>query len=201
MNELITFISQPWHWAVSGSLLAILMVLLLVGGEKFGLSTSYETLCAAGGGGKWAKLFKYNWKEEKWLLLFAGGIIIGGYLASAFLASPEPVQIADSTSQHLMEMGIQVPKTVDEGYGFIPTELFNFKMLGTVPGIILIVGGGFLIGFGSRYAGGCTSGHAISGLSNFQLPSLIAVIGFFIGGLMVSHFILPILLNLNTLFS
>jgi uncharacterized membrane protein YedE/YeeE len=45
-------------------------------------------------------------------------------------------------------------------------------------GVLLLLVGGVLIGFGTRYAGGCTSGHAISGLSNLQIPSLKAVIGF-----------------------
>jgi uncharacterized membrane protein YedE/YeeE len=55
--------------------------------------------------------------------------------------------------------------------------------------VYLLLVGGVLIGFGTRYAGGCTSGHAISGLSNLQIPSLKAVIGFFIGGLIMSYFI------------
>jgi hypothetical protein len=50
-----------------------------------------------------------------------------------------------------------------------------------------------MVGFGSRYAGGCTSGHAISGLSDLQVPSLIAVVGFFIGGLIMTFFILPLI--------
>jgi len=60
----------------------------------------------------------------------------------------------------------------------------------------MLVGGGILIGFGTRWAGGCTSGHAISGLSNLQLPSLIAVIGFFIGGIIMTYFLLPTILSL-----
>jgi uncharacterized membrane protein YedE/YeeE len=60
----------------------------------------------------------------------------------------------------------------------------------------MLVVGGFLVGFGTRYAGGCTSGHAISGLSDLQLPSLIAVIGFFIGGLLMTYVFLPFILAL-----
>jgi uncharacterized membrane protein YedE/YeeE len=55
--------------------------------------------------------------------------------------------------------------------------------------------GGFLVGFGTRYAGGCTSGHAISGLSNLQFASLIATIGFFAGGLIATHLLYPLLFN------
>ena len=77
------------------------------------------------------------------------------------------------------------------GEQYLPAELFSLEQVFTLKGLLILVIGGFLVGFGSRYAGGCTSGHAISGLSNLQLPSLIAVIGFFIGGLIMSFFILP----------
>jgi uncharacterized protein len=60
--------------------------------------------------------------------------------------------------------------------------------------LLILAIGGFLVGFGARYAGGCTSGHAISGLSNLQLVSLYAVIGFFAGGLLMNHFLLPYIL-------
>ena len=63
-------------------------------------------------------------------------------------------------------------------------------------GIILIVLGGFLIGFGTRWGGGCTSGHAIMGLSSLQFPSLVAVIGFFIGGLVMTHLLFPFIFSL-----
>ena len=197
MNELIDFISQPWHWAVSGSMIAMLMVLLLIGGEKFGLSTSYETFCSLGGGGKLASYFNKNWKDQSWLIVLAIGATIGGWIASTLLQSDQPVQVSAATVEHLATLGISAPTTTEEGLGFAPREIFNFEMLGTLRGLIILIGGGFLIGFGSRYAGGCTSGHAISGLANLQLPSLIAVIGFFIGGLLVSHFLLPFILTFN----
>ena len=59
----------------------------------------------------------------------------------------------------------------------------------------MVLGGGFLVGFGARWAGGCTSGHAISGLADLQVPSLVAVVGFFVGGLAVTHLVLPLLLG------
>jgi hypothetical protein len=76
--------------------------------------------------------------------------------------------------------------------GYFPTAVFNFF---SPKGIILGIVGGFLVGFGARYGGGCTSGHAITGLSHLQLPSLLTVIGFFIGGLLMTHLLLPILLG------
>ena len=63
----------------------------------------------------------------------------------------------------------------------------------TLKGFSILLIAGILVGFGSRYAGGCTSGHAITGLSNLELPSLISVFGFFIGGLITTWFLLPLI--------
>ena len=72
-------------------------------------------------------------------------------------------------------------------------QIFNLDFLFSVKGILVLVVGGFMIGFGSRYAGGCTSGHAIMGISSLQWPSLVTVIFFFMGGLLMTHFILPLI--------
>ena len=125
---------------------------------------------------------------EKWLLWLVAGTIIGGYLAIQFLSSPEPVQISQATIEDLSAFGVSAPSG-----SLIPEEVFNFDYLLTVKGMIMMIGGGFLIGFGTRWANGCTSGHAISGLANLQLPSLVAVIGFFIGGLVMTHLLFPYL--------
>jgi uncharacterized membrane protein YedE/YeeE len=78
----------------------------------------------------------------------------------------------------------------------LPTDIFSWTSLLTLRGFIFMVVGGFLVGFGTRYAGGCTSGHAIMGLSNLQLPSLIATCCFMAGGFIMTWLILPYLLNL-----
>lgn len=194
--DIITFLSQPWHWSISGAMLVVVMFLLIYLGKRFGVSTTFKTICTIAGAGKKYKFFDLDWKQNAWGLVFVAGAIIGGLIASTLLASPEPVQISEGTAQHLTEMGVVVPQTLEEGAGFIPENLFNFENLATLRGLILMVVGGFLIGFGTRYAGGCTSGHAISGLSNLQVPSLIAVTGFFIGGLIMTHFLLPLILSL-----
>lgn len=196
MDVLIDFISQPWHWAVSGSMLGILMFLMLYAGQKFGISTSFETACSMAGMGKKISLFDYDWRSQKWLLMFVAGTVLGGFVATNWLASADPVQISQATTDYLATQGIKVPKTKAEGMGFVPKEIFNFQNLGTLSGFIIMVLGGFFIGFGTRYAKGCTSGHAISGLSNLQLPSLIAVVGFFIGGLLMTHILFPFILSL-----
>ena len=190
---MIEFISQSWHWAVSGAMIVFVMFLLLWFGKKFGVSSNLCTICAIGGAGKDCDYFDFDWKAQIWNLVFITGAIIGGFIAVQFLASPEPVQISSATQDYLYTIGISTPQTVEEGLGFVPAEIFNGS-LGGINLIILILGG-FLVGFGTRYADGCTSGHAISGLSNLQLPSLIAVVGFFIGGLVMTWFILPIILK------
>ena len=194
--NIIELVSQPWHWSVSGFMIAFVMFLLIILGKRFGVSSSFQAFCSIGGAGKVIDYFNYDWKKHDWLLMFVVGGIIGGGIAVNFLASPEPVQISNATIMDLEALGVQVPKSNAEGMGFIPHDLFNFQTLTSLKGFLLMIVGGFLIGFGTRYAGGCTSGHAISGLSNFQLPSLVAVIGFFIGGLLTTFVLLPMILSL-----
>jgi uncharacterized protein len=194
--NIIEFISQPWHWSISGALIVLVMFLLIYLGKQFGISTSFDTLCTIAGAGKKYAFFDIDLKDGMWRLIFAGGSIIGGLIASTLLASPEPVAISAGAMEHLSNIGVNTPQTLAEGAGFIPSELFTFENLLTLSGFLLMVVGGFFIGFGTRYAGGCTSGHAISGLSELQIPSLIAVIGFFIGGLVSTYFLLPFILSL-----
>ncbi|MFT4665372.1 MAG: putative membrane protein YedE/YeeE [Polaribacter sp.] len=194
--NIIEIISQPWHWSISGFMIAVVMFLLIYLGQRFGISSSFQALCAIGGAGKKIEYFNYDWKKQDWLLTFVLGGIIGGAIGISLLGSLEPVQISAATTTDLEAIGIQVPKNISEGRGFLPQELFNFDALLSLKGILLMVVGGFLIGFGTRYAGGCTSGHAISGLSNLQLPSLVAVIGFFIGGLFSTFVLLPFIMGL-----
>ncbi|NNF34060.1 MAG: YeeE/YedE family protein [Saprospiraceae bacterium] len=185
---MIEFISQPWHWSVSGIMILVVVFLLKILGERFGISTSFQTMCSVGGGGKLAQYFNYDWKKQSWLLWMVLGTIIGGYIATQFLASPEPVQISQSTIEDLSALGVSAPSG-----SLIPEEVFNFDQLMTGRGLIIMILGGFLIGFGTRWANGCTSGHAISGLANLQLTSLIAVVGFFIGGLLMTHLLFPLI--------
>ncbi len=186
----LDFIRQPWHWAVSGVAIAAIMFVLTWMGRSFGVSTTFKATCTALGAGKVSDFFKIDLKEEGWRMAFAIGGLLGGVIAAFFLSSPEPVAISEATQAHLSEVGLALPEGDSTGRGFVPTGLLNFS---SIKGILLAIGGGFLVGFGARYGDGCTSGHAISGLSHLQLPSLITVIGFFIGGLLMTHFILPFL--------
>ena len=191
---MVELVSQPWHWAISGTMIVFVMFLLLWFGGEFGVSSNLRTLCAIGGAGKKYDFFNFNWKDQIWNLVFIAGAIIGGYIAINYLGSPEPVQISQATRTYLQSVGIHVPQTLAEGNGYVPSEIFGHPF--SPINLFMLTIGGFLVGFGARYAGGCTSGHAISGLSNLQIPSLIAVIGFFIGGLTMAWLILPNLLTL-----
>ncbi|MGB3590356.1 MAG: YeeE/YedE thiosulfate transporter family protein [Nonlabens sp.] len=182
------FISRPWPWYVAGPLIALTMFVLLFLGKQFGMSSNLRTACSIMGAGKAADFFKFDWKAQRWNLTVVLGAIIGGFIASTYMNN-DGVQINPDTAQHLS----QDYNIKSAGESYLPPELFSTDNL-TDPFVMgLLLAGGFLVGFGARYAGGCTSGHAISGLSNLQLPSLIAVIGFFIGGLVMVHFIYPLL--------
>ena len=184
----------PWHWSVSGLLIAGVMFALLYVGKEFGVSSNLRTMCSLAGAGRVSDFFRIDWKEQRWNLLFIGGAVIGGFIGVTLLANPEPVQISAATETYLSGLGIAAPSTGLQGGGYVPQELFGLAQL-SLADFALLALGGFLIGFGTRWAGGCTSGHAISGLSNLQVPSLIAVVGFFIGGLLMTWFILPGLLQ------
>ena len=183
------WISQPWPWYVAGPMITFIVVLLLIFGNKpFGISNTLRTACAAGGAGNHCGFFQFNWKADLWNLVFIAGIAIGGIIASTFMGGAGEVQISQQTISDLKGIGVQ---HFDQ---FLPTGVFSFQNLMTWQGFMLMVVGGFLVGFGARYAGGCTSGHAIMGLGNLQPASLLAVVGFFIGGLLVTHLVLPFII-------
>ncbi|NIJ44638.1 hypothetical protein FHR24_001077 [Wenyingzhuangia heitensis] len=178
-------ILQPWPWYVSGTLIALVLFLLLMMGDSFGMSSNLRTLCTLCGAGKKTDFFNFDWKTQKWNLLVMIGAVIGGFIGANLLSSGSGVAINPATIDQLQDIGI-----TSSGRSYLPVEIFQVF---SIKNIVLLAVGGFLVGFGARYAGGCTSGHAISGLSNLQLPSLIAVIGFFIGGLVMIHFLFPII--------
>lgn len=188
---MIDFIKQPWPWYVAGPMIAMVMFSLLFFGKSFGISSNLRSICSILGAGKNCEFFDFNWKDQLWNLVFALGMVLGGAIAHFFLSSGSDVSLSEATITELSAYGISNP-----GEDLVPMSLFSWESLLSVKGFIMLVVGGFFVGFGTRYAGGCTSGHAISGLSDLQLPSLIAVIGFFIGGLTVTYLVLPHLLAL-----
>jgi len=184
------FLMNPWPWWIAGPAIGLTVpLLLLVGNRMLGISANLRTVCAATAPGK-AEFFRYDWRSVGgWNLAFAVGILIGGFVATQWLGGGGEIAISAATQSDLAQLGI-APQV-----GLVPAEIFSWDQLLTLPGIVMLIGGGFLVGFGASYAGGCTSGHAIMGLADLQLPSLIAVIGFFAGGLAVTHFVLPLLLS------
>jgi uncharacterized protein len=162
----------------------------LLGNKSFGISSSLRHICAACIPAN-ISFFKYDWRKEAWNLYFVGGILIGGWLAETYLANQNLIEISSQTIKDLQAIG------VTHFSDLMPIDIFNFANLFTLKGFIFMILGGFLVGFGTRYAGGCTSGHAIMGLANLQLPSLIATISFMLGGILMTHFLLPFLLSLG----
>ncbi|WP_432713834.1 YeeE/YedE family protein [Pedobacter sp.] len=184
---MLALLKQPWPWYTSGAAIALIMVGLLYFGKSFGFSSNLRTLCSMAGAGKKIKFFDFDWKAQRWNLLFLVGAIIGGFLSSTVLSNDQPMALSAATVADLQHLGVPF-----DG-GMNPEQLFDLHALASFKNIVLLLAGGLMVGFGTRYAGGCTSGHAISGLSNLQLPSLIAVIGFFIGGLMMTHLFFPLI--------
>ncbi len=182
------FLYGTWHWAISGFLIGLIMLVLIYFGKSFGMSTNLRTLCTIAGADKFSDFFKLDWREQKWSLAVVLGAILGGFVAYHFLQNGTEVAINPITINQLATMNIDAPNGK-----LVPDAIFSVETMLSLKGFVILFFGGLLIGFGTRYAGGCTSGHAISGLSNFQIPSLIAVVGFFIGGLLMAHLILPLL--------
>lgn len=181
---------EPWPWYVAGPVIGLTVpALLMLGNKALGISSTLRQICAACYPGK-IPFLNYDWKKDAWNLYFAGGILIGGFIGGHLFSNPQAVELAESTTMHLKSLGLDDPK------GLLPEEIFNWETLVSLKGFIMIIVGGFLVGFGTRYAGGCTSGHGILGLSALQWPSLVATASFFIGGIIFSRIVLPYILTL-----
>ena len=187
---MMDFFKQPWAWYVAGPLIGLMVpALLILGNKMLGISSSLRHVCAACIPAK-IPFFHYDWKKEAWNLVFVAGVILGGVVVAAFFSNPNAIQLNPKLVAELNSYGIK------NHYALLPEQLFNWHQLLTAKGLFMMVFGGFLVGFGTRYAGGCTSGHAIMGLSNLQWPSLIATISFMAGGFIMANLILPFILKL-----
>src|SRR5579863_3492061 len=179
--KLIEYLGQPWPWYVAGPLIGLCVPLLLViGNKRLGVSSSLRHICAACFPAN-ISFFKYDWKKETWNLLFVAGILAGGFLAVTIFRDPDPIKLNASLVRDLRAAGMQNFSSL------MPTDIFSWNALFTIKGLLFTVAGGFMVGFGTRYAGGCTSGHSIMGLSALQWPSLIATIFFMIGGIISAN--------------
>ena len=192
---MLNFISQPWPWYVAGTLIGLIVpTLLILGNKAFGISSSLRHICAACVPAK-LPFFSYDWRKETWNLWFVGGIVVGGFIGGSLLKNPAAITIAPDTLNSLQALGVH-----DFSSGLLPTDIFNWGNLFTAKGLVFFILGGFLVGFGTRYAGGCTSGHAIMGLSNLQWPSLVATISFMAGGFAMTHLGMPYLMHWVSLY-
>lgn len=187
---MLELLKQPWPWYVAGPLVGLTVpALLILGNKSFGISSSLRHICASCMPAN-IPFFKYDWKKEVWNLFFVLGILIGGFVAVNLLSNPEAIEVNPKLVDELATYGITNFENL------VPVDIFSWSSLFTLRGFLLMVVGGFLVGFGTRYAGGCTSGHAIMGLSNLQWPSLVATISFMIGGFIMANLILPYILSL-----
>jgi uncharacterized membrane protein YedE/YeeE len=181
--------THPLPWYIAGPLIGLVVpVLLLTGNKSFGVSSNFRHFCAAvvpcG-----VEFFKHDWKRQGlWNLVMLAGVFVGAMLA-AWLAPPAAIALSPRAVADLQKIGIH------DFSGFAPREIFTWSALASVRGFVSVVIGGFLVGFGTAYAGGCTSGHAIAGLADRQLASLVAVCAFFAGGLAATYLLLPLVLK------
>lgn len=182
------FLFHTWHWSITGFLIGIIMLTLNYFGKVFGMSSNLRSLCTLAGAAKFADFFRFDVKAQYWNLMVVFGAMIGGFVAVHFMSDPSNVAINPQTIAQLETMHIDAPNGK-----LLPDALFGNVVFQSPKMILILLIGGLLIGFGSRYAGGCTSGHAIAGMSNLQRQSLKAVIGFFVGGLIMAHFIFPLI--------
>lgn len=187
---MIEFFRQPWPWWVAGPLIGLTVpALLLLGNKPFGVSSNLRHICAACFPAN-ISFFRYDWKKEMWNLFFITGTLAGAFIAWNWLSDYHQVNFNPKLITELNGYGIFDHSRV------VPAEIVNWSSLITLKGFIMIVVGGFLVGFGTRYADGCTSGHAIMGLSNLQWPSLVATCSFMAGGFIVANLIVPLILKL-----
>lgn len=186
---MLELLRQPWPWWIAGPLIGLVVPFVFwYGGKKWGVSSSLQHLCAATFPAG-LDYFRYDWwRKGAWHLAMASGMLVGGFLGGRVLGDPSQViGISEATRADLAALGVA------DFTGMVPDGIFNVGSLLTLPGAVVILLGGFLVGFGARWANGCTSGHAISGLSNLQPSSLVVVVGFFLGGLTSSWLLLPLL--------
>jgi uncharacterized membrane protein YedE/YeeE len=183
-------LEQPWPWYVAGALIGLIVpLLLLLGNKHFGISANLRHMCAACFPSN-IRFFQYDWKKESWNLFFVIGIMAGAWIAYDLIPDPSPLVVNPLLVKELGNYGIT------DYSSMVPQDLVSWQSLFTLRGLVMMVGGGFLVGFGSRYAGGCTSGHAIMGMANLQWPSLVATCCFMAGGFLMAQFILPFIMQL-----
>ncbi|MBL7900834.1 MAG: YeeE/YedE family protein [Bacteroidia bacterium] len=189
MEAMVEFIKSPWPWYVVGPIMGLTVpLLLLIGNKHFGISSSLRHVCAIVLPAN-LKFFNYNWRREVWNLIFVLGVILGAVIATQFMNNGQPVAVGATTHAQLAGYGI----TDNEYAQLLPASIFGISQIFTWKGVFFLMIGGFMVGFGTRYAGGCTTGHSITGMANLQLPSFIATLCFMAGGFITTVVVIPYL--------
>ena len=161
--------TPPIHWALAGALIAaVTLVLLYVANRRLGLSSGFEDLCSL------ALPVPYFRRSgllaaRRWRLPFIVGLALGGLLSALMTGGWHPIWALPMLDQRLA--------------------------LGHAGKLAWMFVGGLFIGFGTRLAGGCTSGHGIFGLSNFELPSLVTTVTFMGGGIVTTQLLYRVVLR------
>jgi len=187
MENPTEFLFDPWPWYIVGPLMgATIPLLLFLGNKMLGASSSLRHFCAIIPNR--IDYFQYPVKEGMWNILFALGVVLGGGITYKYFYRADLVCISSATKADLMELGLS------DFSGLIPMEIFSYEHFWTIRGLLFTLVGGFLVGFGVRYAGGCTSGHGFMGLSQLSLSSFIAIMAFFAGGVLFTFLLLPFLI-------
>lgn len=192
---ILRIFTEPWHWAVSGAMIGLVMLTVTYFGKSFGLSSTYRALCSVAGAGRLSTFFNVDWKNQRWNLVFVAGVVLGGWISARFLTLDYQPNLNPKTLRYLELIGIMENTSGHPVTGFAPDRIFSLAALHDDRILILLMLGGLLSGFGSRYAGGCTSGHFITGIAHLQWPSVVTIIFFMIGGVMMTNYFLPWLLR------
>jgi uncharacterized protein len=184
-------ITGPWPWYVSGPLLGLMVpILLLLGNKNFGISSTFRHMCAAALPVRAEYFTSDNWRAGLWNLVLALGVIVGAVVAVVFLGGDRAPAVTPAAVELFASWDVAAPAALQ------PAEIYGVPGAFSLRALVSLVAGGFLVGFGTRYANGCTSGHAIMGLSLLNVGSLVATLGFFAGGVIVSNFVVPWVMSL-----
>ncbi|HXH25195.1 MAG TPA: YeeE/YedE thiosulfate transporter family protein [Vicinamibacterales bacterium] len=153
----------PTHWALAGvGIAGVTLALLVLANRRLGVSSGLEDVCSLM---LRTPYFRRSGlvAARRWRLPLVVGLVIGGFLSAATGGGWEPIW----------------------ALGRFDTEI-GFGPAGK---LVWMFAGGLFIGFGTRLAGGCTSGHGIFGLANVELPSLISTLSFMSAGIVTTHLV------------
>ncbi len=154
---------EPIHWAWAGmGIAAITLLLQSLANTSLGISTSFENLCALISDSPYLNRGGLL-AGAQWRFPFITGLLLAGVVSAVLGGGWQP--------------------TWD--LGMFDTHIGG----GPIVKVIWMFAGGILIGLGTRMAGGCTSGHGIFGMSNFEKSSLIATLSFMTAGLITTNVI------------